>query len=161
MWINLISPSTCFFLIILTFPGICCSHPSFLRHVVATKFQIYFPGNSKMSLFNSWYIFCVLLWIRYSFMRFEYYYILFLLTQCIFGTSFFKHKKKKCVQFTILKINLHRLRFPSHASPTADSVYLSAASPENLSLLHCYNLRLTLVCSGDQQRKCWRDTIIQ
>lgn len=26
-------------------------------------------------------------------MRFEYYYILFLLTQCIFGTSFFKLKK--------------------------------------------------------------------
>lgn len=104
MWINLISPSTCFFLIILTFPGICCSHPSFLRHVVATKFQIYFPGNSKMSLFNSWYIFCVLLWIRYSFMRFEYYYILFLLTQCIFGTPFFKHKKKKVSNLLFWKL---------------------------------------------------------
>lgn len=36
-------------------------------------------------------------------MRFEYYYILFLLTQCIFGTSFFKLKKKS-VQFTNLKV---------------------------------------------------------
>lgn len=104
MWINLISFSTCFFLIMLTFPGIYGSHPSFLRHVVATKFQIYFPGNSKMSLFNSCYISRVLLWIRYSFMRFEYYYILFLLTQCIFGTSFFKLKKKNVSNLLFWKL---------------------------------------------------------